>query len=92
MKVLKNIFLNEIFIITVILLNTVLIFFEGFPNLNLDISLVDKLHYTFLFVYIIELFFKLSEYGLRKYFKESLNRLDFFLVIISIPELFTLFY
>ena len=91
MKVIKNIFLNEIFIISVILLNTVLIFFEGFPDLNLDISLVDTLHYIFLFVYVIELFFKLSEYGLKKYFKESLNRLDFFLVIISIPELFTLF-
>ena len=91
MKVLKNIFLNEIFIITVILLNTVLIFFEGFPNLNLNVTLIDTLHYTFLFIYIIELVFKLSEYGLRKYFKESLNRLDFFLVIISLPELFTLF-
>ena len=51
MKVLKRIFLNEIFIITVILLNTVLIFLEGFPNLNLNISLIDTLHYTFLFIY-----------------------------------------
>lgn len=91
MKILKRVFLNEPFIITVILFNTALIFVEGFPNLNLNISLVDSLHYTFLFIYILELLFKLSEYGFKKYFKEGLNRLDFFLVIISIPELFTLF-
>ena len=91
MKILKRVFLNEPFIITVILFNTALIFVEGFPNLNLNISLVDLLHYTFLFIYILELLFKLSEYGFKKYFKEGLNRLDFFLVIISIPELFTLF-
>ena len=91
MKILRRVFLNEPFIITVILFNTALIFVEGFPNLNLNISLVDSLHYTFLFIYILELLFKLSEYGFKKYFKEGLNRLDFFLVIISIPELFTLF-
>lgn len=91
MKIIKRVFLNEPFIITVILFNTALIFVEGFPNLNLNISLIDSLHYTFLFIYILELLFKLSEYGFKKYFKEGLNRLDFFLVIISIPELFTLF-
>tara|TARA_B100001093_G_scaffold137944_2_gene130466 strand:- start:2510 stop:3298 length:789 start_codon:yes stop_codon:yes gene_type:complete len=91
MNSLKRLFLNEIFIITIILLNSVLIFLEGFPNLSIDFKLISTLHYLFLIIYVFELIFKINEYGFKNYIKEGLNKLDFVLVLISIPELITIF-
>ena len=78
----KRLFLNEIFIITIILLNSVLIFLEGFPRLSIDFKLISTLHYLFLIIYVFELIFKINEYGFKNYIKEGLNKLDFVLVLI----------
>ncbi len=50
------------------------------------LAIVDNL-ITSLFV--IELVIKLSKYGFRSYFSSNWNRLDFILVILSIPALVT---
>ena len=87
----KRLFLNEIFIITIILLYSVIIFLEGFSRLSIDLKLISNLHYLFLIIYVFELIFKINEYGFKNYIKEGLNKLDFVLVLISIPELITIF-
>jgi len=53
-------------------------------------SLFNNLNFIFLFIYVLELFFKVRENGFKNYIKGGLNRLDFLLVLISLPEVFTL--
>ena len=86
----KKIFLNERIIISIILLNSILIFLEGFPQFNNYELIFNNFHYLFLIIYILELLFKIREFGFKNYIKEGLNKLDFLLVIISFPELFAL--
>ena len=86
----KRFFLNEKIIIFVILLNSILIFIEGFSQMEIYSSLFNNLNFIFLFIYVVELFFKVRENGFKNYIKGGLNRLDFLLVLISLPEVFTL--
>ena len=86
----KNFFLNERIIISIILLNSILIFLEGFTQFNNYELIFNNFHYLFLIIYILELLFKIREFGFKNYIKEGLNKLDFLLVIISFPELFAL--
>tara|TARA_B100001094_G_scaffold178621_1_gene172735 strand:- start:338 stop:1126 length:789 start_codon:yes stop_codon:yes gene_type:complete len=86
----KKFFLNERIIISIILLNSVLIFLEGFVQFNEYELIFENFHYFFLIIYILELIFKIQEFGFKNYIKEGLNKLDFLLVIISFPELFAL--
>lgn len=91
-KTMKKIFLSDKFIIGLIIINTVFIFIQGFRTLDKDIihfaSLMD--HFiTFLFVF--EMFIKISHFGWKAYIADSWNKFDFILVIISLPALLTLF-
>lgn len=86
----KRFFLNEKIIIFVILLNSILIFIEGFSQMEIYSSFFNNLNFLFLFIYVLELFFKVREVGFKNYIKSGLNRLDFILVLISLPEVFTL--
>ena len=86
----KKLFLNERIIISIILLNSVLIFLEGFNQFNQYELIFNNFHYIFLIIYILELLFKIHEFGFKNYIKEGLNKLDFLLVVISFPELFAL--
>jgi len=87
----KKIFLNEVFIIFIIILNSVIIFLEGFESLDKYSSLFEILQYGFLFIYLFELLIKVNHLGFKNYISEVLNKLDFFLVLISIPEIIGIF-
>jgi voltage-gated sodium channel len=83
----KNLFLNEKFILGLILLNSLVIFIGGYiasENEKFLISLIDNL-ITALF--IIELTVKFNEYGLKAYFESNWNKLDFILIALSLPAL-----
>jgi len=75
----KRFFLNEKIIIFVILLNSILIFIEGFSQMEIYSSLFNNLNFIFLFIYVLELFFKIREFGFKNYIKGGLNKLDFLL-------------
>ncbi len=82
---LKRLFLNEKFILVVILINAVLVFISGFiiqPNFASSIQILDNL-ITALF--IIELIVKSTEFGFRHYLISNWNKLDAILIILSIP-------
>lgn len=87
----RKLFLNEVFIIFIILLNSVIIFLEGFESLDKYSSIFNVLQYIFLFIYLFELIIKVKHLGFRNYIGQVLNKLDFFLVLISIPEIIGIF-
>lgn len=84
----KKLFLNEKIVLSVILLNTLIIFFQesGFYS---DISL--RLDCFCLIYFCIELFIKIKEYGFRNFWRNGWNRFDFIIVAISFPSIISLF-
>ena len=84
----KRLFLNDKFILLLIIFNAVTIFVGGFemsPNNKFILSFVDNF-ITGLF--IIELVVKFKEFGFRNYFKSNWNKFDFVLIALSFPTLF----
>ena len=85
----KRLFLNEKFILGLIILNTIIIFvgcYATSPHQKFIVSIADNL-ITFLF--IVELIIKLHSLGTKQYFSSNWNKLDFFLIVISVPALIT---
>jgi voltage-gated sodium channel len=83
---LKKLFLNDQFILFLILLNSLIIFFSGFElrnNLNFILIILDN---TITILFIIELVIKLNFYG-TSYFKSNWNLFDFILILLSFPTL-----
>lgn len=82
----KKLFLNDKFILLLIAINSLIIFASGFKlddTLLFSLSLID---HVITWLFIIELFIKLVQCKL-KYFDSNWNRLDFILIIFSIPSL-----
>jgi voltage-gated sodium channel len=82
---LKKLFLNDVFILWLILINSAILFIGGyFPSeeQRFILSLADNL-ITALF--IIELWVKFKEFGIKDYFFSNWNKLDFILIVLSIP-------
>ena len=83
----KKLFLNDKFILILILLNAVTIFVSGFeisPNNRFILALTDNL-ITGLF--IAEIIVKFQEFGIKNYFKSNWNKFDFILIALSFPTL-----
>jgi voltage-gated sodium channel len=84
----KNLFLNDKFILGVILLNAIVIFLQVCDIGNKWMEIIDV---ACTLVFMIEMGVKHAEYGLKGYWSSSWNRLDGILVIISIPSVIALF-
>jgi voltage-gated sodium channel len=86
---LKNPFLNDKFIFFLIVINSILIFFEGFKELEAStsfyISLIDS---TITLAFGVEAIVKICHFGWKIYIKSGWNLLDFILIIISLPSIF----
>lgn len=84
----KRIFLNDSFILAIILINAVTIMlsaFSTFPeNAVRAILIADNIITT---LFILELIIKTNHWGFRVYLKDNWNRLDFILIILSVPAL-----
>ena len=84
----KKIFLNENVILSIIIINTLIIFLTESGINNFLLSHVD-IFITFFF--IIEMIVKIKESGFRKFWSNGWDRFDFFIIVISIPSIITLF-
>jgi voltage-gated sodium channel len=85
----KRVFLNDKFILALIILNTVIIFIGGYATTAQEktmISIADNFLTT---MFIIELVVKSRTNGFKHFIKSNWNKLDFFLIVISIPALVT---
>jgi voltage-gated sodium channel len=83
----KKLFLNDKFILLLILLNAIGIFLSGFDisqNNRYILTLADNF-ITGLF--ILELIIKFIEFGISGYFKSNWRKFDFVLILLSFPTL-----
>lgn len=88
-KQLKRLFLNEFFILSLIIGNALLIFIQEF---EIKGNFLDYFESIFTLLFIVEMFIKIADKGFQKYFSNGWNKLDFILVVISIPSLAIVFY
>ncbi|MCD7976931.1 MAG: ion transporter [Tannerellaceae bacterium] len=75
-----KIFLNDKFILSLILLNSIVIFVQEFNGIPHFVYYLDNI---FTLLFFIELITKLNYYGVRNYWKSNWNKLDFVLITIA---------
>lgn len=85
---LKKLFLNERFVLCIIVINAFIIFLQESGYYNFWVNLFDV---TCTIIFIIEMIVKHAYYGIRGYWSKGWNRLDGILVILSIPSLIMAF-
>ncbi len=92
MKAVKNLFLNDTFILIIILINTVTIFSEGFHKLpHIVFQLIYFTDSFITFIFILEAIIKIHHYGWKSYISSNWNKLDFTLVLLSLPSFILIF-
>lgn len=88
MEIIKKWLCNEHFILTAIVLNTILLFIGGFWKGSLWFELSDA---VFTLVFLFEAIAKISKYGWRKYWQYSWNKFDLFVLVLALLSLGSLF-
>ncbi len=83
----RKLFLNDNFILGLIVINAITIFISEF---DLNFPFFDYLEAAFTILFIIEMYVKISEQGFKVFFKRNWNKLDFVLVALSVPSLILL--
>ncbi len=82
----KKIFLNNTFILVLILINAVVIIMQESGLDSIHLQILD----TFITaMFMVEAIVKINHFGFKNYIKDDWNVLDFFLVIIALPSLFS---
>ena len=84
----NKIFLNDKFILCVILLNSCIIYMQVAGYQSTTISVIDV---TCTLIILIEMLVKHIHLGVRGYWREGWNRLDGTLALLSIPSIIELF-
>lgn len=88
---LKKIFLNDLFLLSIISLNALVIFLQGFFNgSNTFGYALEIIDYLITIVFIVEIGVKIKTFSLMGYFKDGWNIFDFSLVLIALPSLIML--
>lgn len=83
-----KLFLNDKFILAVILINSCVIYAQVAGYFNAFVNILDILCLT---IFVIEMIVKHVEYGVKGYWKDGWNRLDGTLVILSFPSIIEIF-
>lgn len=87
MQKIRELLLNERFILAVIFINAVAIFFQGFnfnPTILTNLIRFDNI---ITLIFVCEMIVKIKHFGRDGYFKDGWNRFDFILVILALPSL-----
>ncbi len=84
----RQVLLNERFILVVILINSVLIYAQVSGYENYFMGILDTIC---TFIFLFEMIVKHKEYGVKGYWSDGWNRLDGSLVILSLPSVAALF-
>ena len=85
----KRLFLNDKFILGLILLNSIILFVGAYFPSESDKQILNVLDNLITTLFIFELVVKCREYGFKGYLKSNWNKLDFVLILLSIPTLIT---
>lgn len=84
----KKLFLNDHAVLTIILLNSVIIYLQESGVVHPVLTILDVLCTLF---FVVEMVIKHFTYGIRGYWRDGWNRFDGVLVILSLPSLITPF-
>ena len=85
----KSLFLNDHFILMLIVANALLIFVQEF---DLNGNILDYFEPVFTLLFVVEMVVKIIDKGFKNYISDPWNRLDFVLIIISIPSIAAIFF
>ncbi|MCF8345934.1 MAG: ion transporter [Bacteroidales bacterium] len=84
----RRLFLNDNFILAIIILNAFTIMLSAFDNISPKvtqaITIADN---SITILFIIELIVKTSSWGFLTYLKSNWNKMDFILILLSVPAL-----
>ena len=84
----QTLFLNDKLILAFIIINSITIFIEGFSALEYHIIYAINFIDSFITVmFMIEAAVKIRYLGWRNYIQSAWNKLDFFLIVISLPSI-----
>jgi voltage-gated sodium channel len=86
-QMIKRLFLNDGFILQLIIASCLLIFASGLVGSKSLQYWIDLADVIIISLFIIEAAIKINTYGLRGYFSEGWNRFDFAIVLVSLPAL-----
>ena len=88
----KNVLLflvQEVVVLTVILLNTIALVLDGFPEIHAQYGeLLHAFDYGCLLYYLFEVIVKTKLMGFQAYWKSAWNKFDFIIVLLALPLLF----
>lgn len=85
----NKLLLNDKFILFLILINSVILFASGYSTSELEIKFLSTADNIITLLFILELVFKSKVLGFKAYLKSNWNKLDFVLIVLSIPALIT---
>jgi len=89
---LKRFFLNDKIILLLIFLNSLTIFVQGFDQLSDNVQLtVNGLDSFFTLLFVFEIAVKIKTTSFRRYFLSNWNKVDFVLILLSVPSIFYFF-
>ena len=87
-NLINRLFLNEKVILAVVIINSIAIFLQESP---INWHFVDIIDVMCTFIFIFEMIVKIANFGFRQYWTEWWNRMDFVLVLMSVPSVVALF-
>ena len=88
-----ELFTNEYNVMLVILLNTLVLFFDEFPTIRQQTSgVLVWIDYGCIVYFLIEAILKIRILGLKGYFSSGWNRFDFAVLVASFPSLLMPFF
>lgn len=92
LSALTRFFTNERNVMIIILLNAIIIFIDGFSNLNPRLfEAIVFVDHIFTLVFMVEMIVKIKHYTWKEYIRSDWNKLDFILVALSVPALILAF-
>lgn len=86
---LKNIFLNDTVIATLVVLNTFVIFMGGLFHEDSIVTIIDD---AFTVIFIIEAIVKIQSLTWTEYWKDGWNRFDIVVLLLALPSFANLFF
>ena len=92
MSKIRNFLINDVFIITLIVINTVVLFMESFPLFKIAHPWLATLDIIITVFFVVEMFIKIHLEGWKTYIDDGWNRLDFGINVCLVPSLFLLFH
>jgi len=88
MRKLGHILLNDRFILGLIIINSIVIFLQGFEievNFKSLLILADNI---ITLIFLLELLVKISAFGLKEFIKSGWNIFDAILILLAVPSLY----